>query len=281
VKFPSYLTIIRPFNVLFVAVCVLFGSFWFAEEKAVLASLLAALSATLIAAGGYVLNDYFDREIDKINRPTRAIPSGNISADAGKRYATILFIAGIFISLILRHPGMILLALFNTFLLYLYARQGKRFGIWGNFLVSFVAASTLLYGGMANNNLKNALFGFGVAFFYTMIRELIKDIEDVEGDRLYHAQTLPIKAGEKATIILAFAFWGFLTILILGGAYLFFGISTVVLILLLVNGYLLVNLVYLEIKMSRKSASLTEKIMKADMVVLLILLWMGQYGIAA
>lgn len=280
-KFSSYLTIIRPFNVLFVAFCALFGSFWFADQKAIPPSFLAALSAGLIAAGGYVLNDYFDREIDKINRPARAIPSGNISADAGKRYAIILFISGIAISLILKHPGMILLALCNTFLLYLYARKGKQFGIWGNFLVSFVAASTLLYGGMANNNLKNALFGFGVAFFYTMIRELIKDIEDIEGDRLFQAQTLPIKAGEKTTLIFAFVFWGILTILILSGTYLFFDISTLVLILILVNAYLLVNLTFLGIKMSRKSASLTEKIMKADMVALLILLWMGQYGMKA
>jgi geranylgeranylglycerol-phosphate geranylgeranyltransferase len=281
VKFIPYLTIIRPFNILFIILCTLFGSFWFAENEAIFLPLLAALSAALIGAGGYALNDYFDREIDKINRPTRIIPSGKISANAGKKYAIVLFISGIVISLILRHPGIIALALLNTFLLCLYARGGKQFGVWGNLLVSFVAASTVLYGGMANNNLKNAIFGFGCAFFYTMIRELIKDLEDIEGDRAYQARTLPIKSGEKTAIILAFVFWGFLTILILSGTYLFFGIPSLVLMLLLVNAYLFVNLVVLAVRMSRKAASLTEKIMKADMVILLFILWIGQYGIRA
>jgi len=276
-KFVSYIKIIRPFNFLFVILSVLFGAFWFAKDIHQFIPYLASLSAALIASGGYVINDFFDRNIDKINRPERPIPRGIISPLEAKRYAFLLFTGGIVISICIKNPWMISLALGNSVLLYLYAYKGKRMGFFGNILVAFVTGSTFIYGGLANNNIRNALFVFGCALFYTVIRELVKDLEDVDGDKKIDAQTVPIVFGEKITLALAFLSWVFLTILTILGFHTFYEFSIFILIIVLCDAYLLVNLLILFLKMSKKVAGTSEKLMKIDMLLCLILLWIGRW----
>jgi len=275
-KLVSYIKIIRPFNFLFVILSVLFGAFWLVEEIHQFIPYLASLSAALIAGGGYVINDFFDRDIDKINRPERPIPSGIISPLIAKRYAFLLFTGGIVISICIKNPWMISLALGNSVLLYLYACKGKKMGFFGNILVAFVTGSTFIYGGLANNNVKNSFFVFGCAFLYTIIRELVKDLEDIEGDKKIGAQTVPIIYGEKITLVLTFLSWVFLTILTVLGFHKFYETPIFILIIVLCDAYLLVNLLILFLKMSKKVAGTSEKLMKIDMLLCLILLWIGQ-----
>ncbi|MBL7087120.1 MAG: geranylgeranylglycerol-phosphate geranylgeranyltransferase [Candidatus Cloacimonetes bacterium] len=239
-------------------------------------SILAAFSAALISGGGYVINDYFDRDIDKINRPERPIPSGKISIAAARRYAIILFSIGFILSFFLNNVWIILIALCDSLLLYFYAYKGKKIGLWGNLIVAIVAASTFIYGGLSNNNIVNSLFCFGCALFYTVIRELVKDIEDVEGDRKIKAKTVPIMFGQNITIGLAFLFWLFLTILTISGLNHFYKIQIFITIIILVNTYLLVNLIVLTLYTNKKVAGYSEKIMKLNMFIFLILLWIGQ-----
>lgn len=276
-KFVSYIKIIRPFNFLFVILSVLFGAFWFAKDIHQFIPYLASLSAALIAGGGYVINDFFDREIDKINRPERPIPSGIIPPLSAKRYAFLLFIGGIVISIFLQNPWMISLALGNSVLLYLYAYKGKRMGFFGNILVAFVTGSTFIYGGLANNNVGNSFFVFGCAFLYTIIRELVKDLEDVEGDKKIGAQTVPIVFGEKITLVLTFLSWVFLTILTVLGFHNFYELPIFILIIALCDVYLFINLLILFLKISKKIASVSQKLMKIDMLLCLVLLWVGQW----
>lgn len=276
-KFVSYIKIIRPFNFLFVILSVLFGAFWFAKDIHQFIPYLASLSAALIAGGGYVINDFFDREIDKVNRPERPIPRGIISPLEAKRYAFLLFTGGIVISICIKNPWMISLALGNSVLLYLYAYKGKRMGFFGNILVAFVTGSTFIYGGLANNNVGNSFFVFGCAFLYTIIRELVKDLEDVEGDKKIGAQTVPIVFGEKITLVLTFLSWIFLTILTVLGFHKFYEFPIFILIIVLCDAYLLVNLLILFLKMSKKVAGTSEKLMKIDMLLCLILLWIGRW----
>ena len=275
-KLLSYLKILRPFNCLIVVLSTLFGAFWFAESIHPIMPFLAVISATLIAGGGYVINDVFDIDIDKINRPKRPLPSGIISSLEAKRYAILLFIVGIIISIFLKNLGMFILALCNSLLLYFYAYKGKKVGFVGNLIVSFVTASTFLYGGLSNNNLQNSFFCFGLALFYTLIRELVKDLEDIEGDKISNSETIPIIFGQKLTIELAFLFLFFLTILTISGFNIFYKIQIFIPVIIFVNTYLLINLIILTLKMNKKAAKYSEKIMKYDMVVFLILLWIGQ-----
>ncbi|MCK4338950.1 MAG: geranylgeranylglycerol-phosphate geranylgeranyltransferase [Candidatus Cloacimonetes bacterium] len=275
-KFVSYINIIRPFNCLIVVVSTLFGAFWLAEVLNPIIHFLAAISAALIAGGGYVINDVFDIDVDKINRPKRPLPSGIISHLGAKRYGILLFVVGIIISIFMRNLWMILLAFCNSLLLYLYAYRGKKMGFAGNLLVSFVTASTFLYGGLSNNNLQNSFFCFGCALFYTLIRELVKDLEDAEGDRAINAKTIPIVFGQKLTMGLVFLFWLFLTILTIIGFQIYYEIYIFIPVIILVNFYLLINLIILALKVNKKTAGYSEKIMKLDMLIFLILLWIGQ-----
>lgn len=144
-----------------------------------------------------MINDYYDYTIDMINRKERVLPSGMISPRKAKYYAICLFISGIIISVFLQNGWMIAIAALNSFLLYVYAMKSKRIHFWGNLLVAFVTASTFVFGSFITNNLRNAFFVALCAFFYSMIRELVKDIEDKNGDSSADAKTLPLLWGDK------------------------------------------------------------------------------------
>lgn len=166
---------------------------------------LAFLVAFLVCGAGNVINDYFDFEIDKINNPARPLPSGKISLRAAHFYALGLFILGVALCIFINKYAM-LLAAFNSFLLYLYAWKIKKSdGINKNFTVSYLAASPFLLGGIA---VGNALVTFLLALLAGLAntgREIIKDIEDLEGDKKF-IKTLPMTIGVESSAALASAF---------------------------------------------------------------------------
>jgi geranylgeranylglycerol-phosphate geranylgeranyltransferase len=168
--------------------------------------LLAFITSFLVCGGGNAINDYFDIEIDRINRPTRPLPSGRISARAAYYYSLLLFIIGIIVSALINVYAFFL-ALFNSFLLYTYAwRIKRRGGIGKNVVVSFLVASPFIFGGLAViGNLLSTLLLSLLAFLVNMGREIVKDLEDFHGDRRY-IRTLPSKIGFNASSKLAGAF---------------------------------------------------------------------------
>ncbi|MBC8313054.1 MAG: geranylgeranylglycerol-phosphate geranylgeranyltransferase [Candidatus Cloacimonetes bacterium] len=275
----SYFKITRPFNIFFVAISVLFGAYWKTnfDFSNLIFPVLAALSASFIAAAGYVINDFFDIEIDKINKPKRAIPSGKISPISAKNFAILMFIFGIIISFIFKNLWMILLASCNSILLWIYAYKAKKLTFLDNILVSFFTASAFLYGGLANENIANSYFIFFCAFVFTIIREIVKDLEDIKGDKKNNAKTIPIIFGKNVTFVLLFLFWIFLTILTIFGYERFYEISVFAILILLVGFFIPINLSNLFLKFSKKKASFSSKMMKVNMFVILLVLWFSQY----
>jgi geranylgeranylglycerol-phosphate geranylgeranyltransferase len=169
------------------------------------AALLLFAVVTLITAAGNVINDYFDVEIDRVNRPDRPIPSGQVRLPAARAYAVTLFLAGIFVCLFTSALCMAI-AITNSLLLIGYAARLKRTPLLGNIAVSYLAASMFLFGG-ALGGLPGLfhVMPFAVMTFFAMLaRELVKDAEDVEGDRASRAVTVPIRYGIPATMFLAF-----------------------------------------------------------------------------
>jgi geranylgeranylglycerol-phosphate geranylgeranyltransferase len=170
--------------------------------------LLIIAIVVLITAAGNIINDYFDAEIDAINRPGRPIPSGTVSKGSALLYATSLFIAGITLSLITNNGICILIAVFNSLLLIGYAAKLKSTPLLGNVAVSYLSASNGLFGGAFSGwegfiqNLPLAL----ITFLAMIARELLKDAEDVEGDSVGGARTLPVHFGVRTTTRLAFTF---------------------------------------------------------------------------
>ncbi|MDY6915919.1 MAG: geranylgeranylglycerol-phosphate geranylgeranyltransferase, partial [Candidatus Cloacimonadota bacterium] len=194
-----FIKIIRPLNCLFVAACVAFAAYLNNLEFAFSPVLFAMLSAAIIAAGGYVINDFFDIKIDVVNKPHRILPSGKMKPEIAYLYAVLLFIIGMLFSLLTRQILCVVIAFINSFVLFFYAKKFKKSLLVGNFLVSYSAASAFLYGGICSENLSNAIVVAIYAFLYTFLREIAKDGEDIEGDRQYGASTIAIKIGRKKT----------------------------------------------------------------------------------
>ncbi len=170
----------------------------------ILDSLLVMTTVVLVTGAGNTINDYYDVHIDSINRPDRPIPSGRVSAQNALYFALFLFAAGIILAVLINYVCA-LIAIFNSFLLILYARNLKSMPLVGNVSVGYLTGSTFLFGG--------AIFGidginalavlFILATFATIAREIVKDIEDIGGDLQEGAKTLPIVAGEKIAMVAA------------------------------------------------------------------------------
>jgi geranylgeranylglycerol-phosphate geranylgeranyltransferase len=169
--------------------------------------LLLFFIVALITAAGNVINDYFDAEIDAINRPERPIPSGNVSRIAARWFAVSLFCCGIFIS-VFTNTLCIGIALVNAILLVLYAAHLKSTPFFGNAIVSYLAASIFLFGGALAglDGFVHMLPVAGITFLAMLARELLKDAEDVVGDQAGGAGTLPIRIGIQATVRIAVIF---------------------------------------------------------------------------
>jgi geranylgeranylglycerol-phosphate geranylgeranyltransferase len=163
--------------------------------------LLACLSTGLIMAAGNTINDYFDVEIDRINRPDRPLPAAQIS----KRSAYYLTIAEFLLGNILAFSlslSMGLVAAFCSLLIYVYSWRLKRIAFWGNFAVSLATAATFIYGALAVGHPVKGIIPGLFAFLFHFAREIIKDIADIPGDRQAGADTFPIRYGKAKSIVL-------------------------------------------------------------------------------
>jgi len=152
---------------------------------------LAAASTALVTAGGNVLNDLEDVEEDRINHPDRPLVTGAISIGSARIIAVGLFAGGIELALpvVLVYPlvGVILAVALAAMLAYEF--RLKAAGLSGNAIVAVLTGLVFLYGGAAAGDALLLLPFAAMAFFATLSREVIKDMEDVEGDR--SRQTLP------------------------------------------------------------------------------------------
>ena len=165
---------------------------------------LLSLSTILIAAGGYIINDYYDVKIDYINKPDRVVIGKSIT----RRYAILFHIAlsvsGIVLGFYLSWK-IAAVNLLSVFLLWLYSNSLKRLPFVGNLTVAFLTGLAvfivdLFYGKDSSLVVIYALF----AFFMTLVREVIKDMEDLKGDHSFGCKTLPIVWGIRKTKILIY-----------------------------------------------------------------------------
>ena len=191
------------------------------------ATWLLILATVLIAAGGYVINDYFDIKIDAINRPEKQIVNNTVSKQSAMRFYQILTALGVVSGLASAHLSqsytLAFIFVIVPGLLWFYSASYKRQFLTGNLAVSFLAAFTVLI--VAINEVKllqneygNLLFetrlpadlyawagGFAFfSFFLTFVREIIKDIQDIHGDTEMECRTIPIVWGIKKTKILIY-----------------------------------------------------------------------------
>ncbi len=164
------------------------------------AAVAAAVGATVLAtAAGNAVNDYFDREVDRVNRPDRAIPRGAVSPRAALAYSLALFAAAVALALTLP-PLALAIAAVNLVGLLAYTTAFKGRPGAGNALVAYLGGSTFLFGGAAVGGVGAVAVLFVLAALSTFAREVVKDVEDVAGDAAAGLRTLPIAVGERRAL---------------------------------------------------------------------------------
>lgn len=214
---------------------------------------LLVLATLFIAAAGYIINDYFDTRTDRINKPDKVVVGVSVNRRTAMTLHTIFNIIGVGIGIYLSfHIGIISMSFIfflTAGLLWFYSTNYKRQFLIGNLTVAFLTAMVPLivvlfeipmlnkeYGALMlqYNSSFNYIFiwvaGFSIfAFLTTLIREIIKDTEDFEGDAAYGMKTLPIVAGiplTKGILALLITVTVFLLIFILVKFIMFSGAQT-------------------------------------------------------
>lgn len=159
---------------------------------------LQASSILIIAAAGYLVNDLYDYKIDLINKPHKTYV--NIYASA-KKFWTLYFLLNLiafFLSFQLPFK-FFFINLLSIFLLFTYAYYFKRYAIIGNLIISTLAALVIISGGLLKHIKLPLMWMTIFAFLITLIREIVKDVEDINGDLQNQLKTLPILAGLRLT----------------------------------------------------------------------------------
>lgn len=165
---------------------------------------LLSISTILIAAAGYVINDYYDIKIDYVNRPNKVVVGRFLKRRAilfiHAGFNTLGILGGLLISW---EIGMV--NFLAAGLLWLYSNQLKRLPLWGNLAIATLTGLAVF---IVYILFRESLFLFAAysffAFFISLIREIIKDLEDIEGDRKFDCKTLPITIGQRKTKIVIY-----------------------------------------------------------------------------
>jgi geranylgeranylglycerol-phosphate geranylgeranyltransferase len=153
----------------------------------------------IAAGGGNAGNDYFGREVDRINQPDRAIPRGAVSPRGALVYSLLLFAGAVALALTLPVLAIGIAAL-NLTALVTYTSFFKGRPGAGNALVSYLVGSTFLFGGAAVGDVGAAATLFVLAALATFTREVVKDVEDLEGDTAEGLRTLPVIVGVRPAL---------------------------------------------------------------------------------
>ena len=205
-----------------------------------------SLSTVLIAAAGYIINDYYDIKIDLINKPDRVVIGKSITRRYAIFFHTFISIIGILLGLWLSWK----IAAINfvcVFLLWLYSNQLKRQPFIGNLMVAILTGLSIwlinwLYREPNTFVIIYSLF----AFFMTLIREIVKDMEDMKGDTTFGCRTLPIVWGIRKTKMLLYGI-----LFVFSVAVTFFNFSYALVPLIFFIMFLLVPMAWLTLRLIR------------------------------
>jgi geranylgeranylglycerol-phosphate geranylgeranyltransferase len=201
--------IARPGNsfavgVLALAACLAAG----AGRGLALSVVMAVLGSSLVAAGGYVLNDLLDYETDKLTHPERVLPKEEMGRGMARTYALILLIGAPMLFLLV-NPLSFVNASLAALLLALYSWKLKLcIGALGNLAVALLASNSALIGGFVVGELGRVIPLAVCVFFATLAREIVKDVQDLPGDSATRTRTAPMLMGRGRASRLAALFLG-------------------------------------------------------------------------
>ncbi|MBN2727960.1 MAG: geranylgeranylglycerol-phosphate geranylgeranyltransferase [Bacteroidales bacterium] len=225
----AYLKLFRVVNLLIIALIMYLLRFFLFEPAFALDNIvnpftelqfaMLVLTYVFITAGGYAINDYYDIGMDEINRPGKTILRNKLPLRAGMNLFFVMTAIGIAIGLVLAYQmgsfSMYFFPIFVAAMYWFYSTKYKRELMSGNLVVSFLAALSILlvflyfvlsftktnqFPVLSFPYIKRAVLIYaGFAFYITFLREMIKDIIDVEGDKEFKCTNIAIKYGQKET----------------------------------------------------------------------------------
>jgi geranylgeranylglycerol-phosphate geranylgeranyltransferase len=226
-------------------------------------------------ASGNIINDIFDIEIDRINRPSRPLLSGLIKINFALFFYFILVLISLSLSLLIGQSAFTIV-LISHLILFLYSKYLKKVPLIGNVTVAFLTGLVFIFGGVTVGNASVAIIPASFAFLINLIREIVKDMEDIEGDRKADLITFPIKFGfQKSKILILvitislvlFTLYPFLTKL--------YKIEFFIVVMILVNTILVYSLKLLFENHSSKNLNKISNLLKLNMVFGLIAIYFG------
>jgi len=203
--FRYYWILLRPVNlgiiILTMGLFMMHASRWNVQNLRWPDSLFVLLAVLFTAAAGYVINDILDIEEDIINKPEKRIIAKHISIRSGVIFYSILLLCSIVFGF-LTGWSMGLICVLISILLYFYSSDLKGTTLWGNILVSLMNGVVVFFSAQGVDEKFNGYFAeyAFLAFLITMVREVVKDIEDTEGDKAKEYETFPIVYGSRKSI---------------------------------------------------------------------------------
>ena len=271
----SIIAISRPANVLISMISIFVAAFITGTLHPAINVLLACVSGGLIAAGANTINDYFDLEIDRINKPKRPLVAGKLSSSQALIIALFEFAVGSLLALFIGFLAFII-AFSISLLLFFYSYRLKRLPLIGNLAVSFSTGMAFIYGGIAVHRVVETLIPAIFAFFYHFGREIIKDIQDREGDTSEKARTFPIIYGNRLSLILTTLNFALLTVLVfLPFLFGWYGIKYILVILFGVYPVIFFSVWSMWRNQTPGNLGFISNLLKADMLVGLLAIYLG------
>lgn len=275
-KLTAIIKLIRPINFLITFISVIVAAVICLPDKSPgMNVFIAALAASLVMASGNIINDIFDIEIDKINRPGRALPSGKISTKKALVLYFIFLLLSFIFSWFINLSAFLIVAV-TTLILYLYSKFFKRIPLIGNIVVAFLTGLVFIFGGVVVGNPSVAIIPALFAFLINLIREIVKDMEDVEGDRKADVITFPIKFGLQNSKVLILVIT---ILLVLYTLYPFitqlYKIEYFIIVMIIVNPILVYSMKLLFENETPGSLNKISNLLKLNMVFGLIAIYFG------
>jgi len=274
----AYVELSRPINGLIAFVSVFLGAI-FASGSVTLSTLIVAVSAFLVLSAGNAINDFCDYQIDVINKPLRPIPSGCIQRQHALVFSLILLLIGLLLGVLTGSMYAIIIVFIVSITLFFYAIWLKKTPLIGNIVVGILTGVTFVAGGVTVRSIKETIVPATFAFLFTTAREIIKDIEDIEGDVAQGAGTIAVRWGEHVAVVIASAFM--LTLIFFSLIPYLLGIYSWLYLMVVVVGVDLV-LVFLLVQLwrdvSKESCARIQQWMKLDIFIGLFAVYLGSFA---
>ncbi len=197
----NLIIVMRPHNVAAALLSVAVG---FAMTGSTRRPWLMFAAAAFATAAGNAINDIYDVDIDRVNKPRRPLAAGTLRVTAAIALYAFFSAAAVFLMLFLPGDAAAWIGVWIV-LLHVYSWRLKRMYLVGNVLVSAVAGSGFLLGARVGGDVAAGAVPAAFTFLFVMAREIVKDTDDIEGDRACGAKTFPIVSGRRAALATALA----------------------------------------------------------------------------